>query len=186
MLRCLAMILTMIVLTGCSSMKPQDFAQKQPTFDVFDYFQGHSRAWGLFEDRFGKVRRQFTVDITGEVKDGVLTLNEDFLYDDGETENRVWKIHKTGPHHYEGTFDEIVGVAKGLQYGNALNWKYEMNLKVGDGTWRVSFDDWMFLQPDGVLVNRARVKKWGLEIGEVSLFFAKPAMKGSSAVQAAE
>lgn len=186
MLRCLAMILTMIVLTGCSSMKPQDFAQKQPTFDVFDYFQGHSRAWGLFEDRFGKVRRQFTVDITGEVKDGVLTLNEDFLYDDGETENRVWKIHKTGPHHYEGTFDEIVGVAKGLQYGNALNWNYEMNLKVGDGTWRVSFDDWMFLQRDGVLVNRARVKKWGLEIGEVSLFFAKPAMKGSSAVQAAE
>ena len=61
-----------------------------------------------------------------------------------------WKIHKTGPHHYEGTFDEIVGVAKGLQYGNALNWNYEMNLKVGDGTWRVSFDDWMFLQPDGL------------------------------------
>ena len=57
-----------------------------------------------------------------------------------------------------------------------------MDLKVGDGSWRVSFDDWMFLQPDGVLVNRARVKKWGFEIGEVTLFFTKP----QPAVQAAE
>ena len=49
-----------------------------------------------------------------------------------------------------------------------------MDLKVGDGTWRVRFDDWMFLQPNGVLVNRAHVSKWGVEIGEISLFFAKP------------
>ncbi|MDP2699462.1 DUF3833 domain-containing protein [Thalassospira sp.] len=154
-------------------MKPQDFAQKHPKLDVFDYFAGETRAWGIFEDRFGTLRRQFTVDITGTIEDGVLTLEEDFVYDDGEEERRVWKIRKTGDHWYEGEAGDVVGIARGEQYGNALNWTYDMDLKVGDGTWRVSFDDWMFLQADGVMVNRARVRKWGVEIGEVTLFFAK-------------
>ena len=173
MLRNLIALCFLMVLTGCGSMKPQDFAQKEPYFDVFDYFEGNSRAWGIFEDRFGKLRRQFTVDITGTIQDDVLTLEEDFIYDDGETDRRVWVITKTGEHSYVGQAGDIVGSAIGSQYGNALNWSYDMDLKVGDGTWRVGFNDWMFLQPDGVLVNRARVKKWGFEIGEVTLFFTK-------------
>ncbi|MBP3128191.1 DUF3833 domain-containing protein [Thalassospira sp. ER-Se-21-Dark] len=173
MLRNFMALFVLVLLAGCGSMKPQDFAQKEPRFDVFDYFEGDSRAWGIFEDRFGTLRRQFTVEITGTVEDGVLTLEEDFIYDDGETDRRVWKISKTDEHSYEGLADDIVGKAIGSQYGNALNWSYDMDLKVGDGAWRVTFDDWMFLQPDGVLVNRARVKKWGFEIGEVTLFFTK-------------
>lgn len=174
MLRNTLVLFLALVLTGCGSMKPQDFAQKHPRFDVFDYFEGNSRAWGIFEDRFGKLRRQFTVDITGTVRDDVLTLVEDFVYDDGETDRRIWTIRKTDEHAYEGQADDVLGTAIGSQYGNALNWSYDMDLRVGDGTWRVRFDDWMFLQPDGVLVNRARVRKWGFELGEVTLFFTKP------------
>ena len=37
----------------------------------------------------------------------------------------------------------------------------------------VVFDDWMFLQPDDVLVNRATVSKFGFKVGEVTLFFTK-------------
>ena len=171
MLRNSMALLFIVVLTGCGSMKPQDFAQKQPQFDIFEYFKGDSRAWGIFEDRFGTLRRQFPVDITGTIEDDVLTLDERFLYDDGEKDRRVWTIRKTGDHSYQGQADDIIGQAVGSQYGNALNWSYDMDLKVGDGSWRVTFDDWMFLQPDGVLVNRARVTKWGFEIGEVTLFF---------------
>jgi hypothetical protein len=49
-----------------------------------------------------------------------------------------------------------------------------MDLKVGDGTMRVHFNDWMFLQPSGVLLNRARVTKLGFKLGEVTLAFMKP------------
>ena len=48
-----------------------------------------------------------------------------------------------------------------------------IDLKMGDDLLRVRFDDWMFLQPDGVLLNRARVSKWGIEIGQVTLVFKK-------------
>jgi hypothetical protein len=58
--------------------------------------------------------------------------------------------------------------------GNALNWTYDLNLKVGDTSYKVHFDDWMFLQPGGVMINRAQLSKWGVDIGEVTLFFKKP------------
>ena len=68
----------------------------------------------------------------------------------------------------------MIGIAKGEAYGNALNWRYDMDLKVGDGTLRVHFNDWMYLQPSGVLINKARVSKFGFDVGEVTLAFMKP------------
>ncbi|MEL0112654.1 MAG: DUF3833 domain-containing protein, partial [Rickettsiales bacterium] len=146
-----------------------------------DYFQGRTRAWGIFEDRFGNLRRQFVVDITGTWDGRELVLDERFDYSDGEQDRRIWRIVKTGPNTYEGRADDIVGVATGEASGNALNWRYDMDLKVGDGSWRVHFNDWMFLQPSGVLLNRARVSKFGFEIGVVTLFFAKEQMSKQAA-----
>jgi hypothetical protein len=162
-----------LLLTGCNTMKLEDFSDTQPVFVLEDYFAGETRAWGIFEDRFGNLRRQFVVDINGTWQGGVLTLDERFVYSDGETDRRVWRITKTGPGAYEGTADDLVGTAEGRARGNALSWRYSMDLKVGDGSWRVQFDDWMFLQPDGILINRARVSKWGFELGAVTLFFSK-------------
>jgi hypothetical protein len=161
-------------------MKPEDFANGQPKLVLEDYFAGRTQAWGLFQDRFGKVRRQFTVDIDGDWNGERLVLDEHFHYSDGETDRRVWTIHKRGEGHYEGQAGDIIGSADGIAAGNALNWAYVMDLKVGDGTLRVSFDDWMFLQPGGAMINRATVSKWGIEVGEVTLFFMKPAAQGAS------
>jgi len=164
---------TIFLVTGCSTMKPQDFADSEPRLVLEKYFVGRTRAWGLFEDRFGDVRRQFVVDIDGRWDGSELVLDEHFTYADGERDRRIWRIAKKDEHTYEGRADDVVGTASGIAYGNALNWQYDMNLKVGERTWRVRFDDWMFLQADGVLINRARVSKFGLEIGEVTLFFRK-------------
>ncbi len=161
------------ILTGCGSMKPEDFDGRTPELDLFAYFSGQTRASGLFEDRFGKVRRQFTVDIIGRVSDDTLVLEEDFIYDDGERARRVWTIERTGDRTYRGRAGDVVGEAEGQVRGNALNWTYQMDLKVGDDTWRVTFDDWMFLQPDGVLLNRAWITRFGIEIGSVTLSFRK-------------
>ena len=169
----LAAALTALFLSGCTSMKPIDFKDAEPKLVLEEYFSGKTRAWGIFEDRFGKLRRQFTVDIAGSWDGRELVLDERFRYHDGEQDRRVWHITKTGEHSYEGRAGDVVGTATGAAYGNALNWRYDMDLRVGDGTWRVHFNDWMFLQPNRVLINRARVSKFGIEIGEVTLFFMK-------------
>ena len=166
-------IVLAFTLAGCSSMKPEDFADRVPKLVLEDYFLGQTRAWGIFEDRFGDVRREFVVDIDGTWDGRELVLDERFAYADGEKDRRVWRIVRTGEHAYRGEADDVVGAANGVVYGNALNWQYEFDLNVNDRTWRVTFDDWMFLQPDGVLINRAKVRKWGIELGTVTLFFRK-------------
>jgi hypothetical protein len=167
-------IIGLITLVGCGGMDVQDFADAKPEFRIEEFFEGQTRGWGLFEDRFGTMRRSFVVDINGYADGDEFVLEEDFLYDDGEVQRRVWRITPLGDGRYEGTAGDIVGKAQGARAGNALNWTYDMDLKVGDSTWRVAFDDWMFLQPGGVLMNRAYVKRWGFQIGSVTLSFSKP------------
>ena len=162
-------------------MNIEDFAGREPRLLIEDYFSGQTRAWGIFQDRFGTLRRQFEVEIDGRWDGEVLTLVEDFQYDDGETEQRVWRIRKSGDHEYTGEADGVIGVAEGRAFGNALHWSYRYALEVGENTWNVAFDDWLFLQSDGVLINRAEVTKFGVKLGEVTLVFRK-SLDGTSGV----
>ncbi len=170
-------VTVLLVMSACgTAMKPEDFANTTPRFQPETYFDGKVKAWGIFEDRFGKLRRQFTVDIDGKWDGKTLVLDERFVYSDGEKQRRVWTIEKVDDNSYTGKADDVIGTAKGRSFGNSLSWAYEMDLKVGDGAWRVSFDDWMFLQPGGVVINRAVVRRWGIEIGTVTLSFMPQSM----------
>ncbi|MGP1255734.1 MAG: DUF3833 domain-containing protein [Kiloniellales bacterium] len=166
--------------TGCKSMDIEDFEGREPTLVLEEYFAGQTRAWGIFEDRFGNLRRQFTVDIEGTWDGQTLTLVEDFFYADGEIDQRIWTLTKTGDNSYEGTADDVTGIARGQTAGNAFTWSYNLDLQVGERIWNVHFEDWMFLQEDNTLVNRAYVSKWGFQIGSATIFFQK---NGSGEVQ---
>jgi hypothetical protein len=163
----------LILVSGCAPVPVDTFKGAKPDFVLEDYFEGKTRAWGLFEDRMGTVRRQFVVDITGRWNGKTLTLTENFLYNDGEKELREWSITKNGSNGYIGTTADAVGEAVGRAAGNAFHWQYDFNLAIGDGSWRVHFDDWMFLQPNGVVLNKATVSRWGIKIGTVFLSFDK-------------
>lgn len=159
---------------GCASSSSLEQFEAAPRQLVLEeYFAGETTAYGLFEDRFGKVRRQFKVDITGEVKGDRLTLTEKFVYDDGERDTRVWEIDILGGGKYRGTAGDVPVPAVGQVSGNAFNWKYKVDLKVGDSVWNVGFNDWMFLMQDDVLINRAYVTRYGIEIGQVTIAFNK-------------
>lgn len=168
------LLITGLFLGGCSSMDINNYKTFEPQLDIFSYFEGDSRGWGIFQDRSGTLKRQFVVDIKGTVDEqGVLTLEEDFAWNDGEKTRRVWRISRDADGKYTGTADDVIGSATGESAGNALHWVYDLNLVVGDKTWKVSFDDWMFLQPDGVMLNKATMKKFGFRLGEVTIAFKK-------------
>ncbi|MGI9316076.1 MAG: DUF3833 domain-containing protein [bacterium] len=177
--RYIFLIIVVMVGGGCTKMKIEEFDNTQPLLVLEEYFVGKTKAWGMFEDRFGRIQRQFVVDITGKWEGNTLTLREDFIYSDGETETRIWVLNKTGATTYEGTTDNVIGVAKGTINGNAFNWVYDFNLKVEDSIWKVKFDDWMILQPDGVLLNKATITRWGIKLGTVYISFSKPAEKAA-------
>ncbi len=68
----------------------------------------------------------------------------------------------------------MVGEAIGHSAGNALNWRYTLRLPVGDTTYDVQFDDWMYLVDARTMINRASVSKFGFEVGQVTVFFRRP------------
>ncbi|WP_119169147.1 DUF3833 domain-containing protein [Algihabitans albus] len=156
-----------------SAAKTRSKAVARPLLRLEDYFAGHTRAWGLFQDRFGKLKRQFDVEIEGDWDGKRLTLTEDFVYDDGQIEQRIWRIVPDGRNGYRGTADDVIGEARGRVVGNQLHWRYRFSLPLGTKRLLVDFDDRMFLQSDGKLINRARVTKFGLLLGEATIVFAK-------------
>jgi hypothetical protein len=101
-----------------------------------EFFDGDLVAYGQFQDVLGTVRRRFEVRHPGRLGRRALRLVEDFVYEDGSTEQRVWTLVKTGPDTWEGTAPGVIGVATGQEDGDRFNWRYEIDLPVpsADGT----------------------------------------------------
>ena len=174
MIRLLLLSALFLSLSACSAVDIRQYQGTDPQLSLFDYFQGSTKGWGIVQDRSGNLTRQFVVEIDGSINgQGELVLDEDFFWRDGEKSNRTWVIGEIDNHQYDGRADDVVNTAEGKSYGNVLNWRYTLNLKVDESTWKIDFDDWMFLQPDNVLINKAEMKKFGFKVGEVTIVFVK-------------
>jgi len=162
-----------LFLYGCGSVNLHSYENTQPAFSLIQFFQGKTRAFGIVQDYSGEVTRRFTVTMTGELDaDGTLVLDEHFLYDDGQKQFRQWII-KQSEQGYLGRASDIVGIAKGEERGFAVRWQYEMDLTVDGDVYRVAFDDWMYRLDQNRAFNKAKIKKWGITVAEVTLFFEK-------------
>ena len=42
-----------------------------------------------------------------------------------------------------------------------------------DTSYVVTFDDWMYLMDEDTLINRSSMLKFGVELGQVTLFFRR-------------
>lgn len=169
----LCMLAGMVGLSGCGSVDVQRYVAQQPRLDLREYFDGTLDAHGIFQGRSGEVVKRFHVLIEASWNGDVGTLDEFFTYSDGTTQRRVWTITRHGDGRYTGTADDVVGEAQGEAAGNALRWRYVLALPVGDKVYNVDFDDWMFLMDERVMLNRSRMSKFGVSLGEVTLSFYK-------------
>lgn len=160
-------------LSACSGPNLEHYEDSEPKLDLQEYFTGPIKAWGIVQDRKGHVTRRFDVTMHGTWDGDTGTLEEHFEYYDGKTDKRTWTIKKVAADKYEGSAGDIIGTANGNINGSAMRWAYVMDLPVGDTTYKITFDDWMFLMNDGVLVNRSYLKKFGFTVAELSLFMQK-------------
>jgi hypothetical protein len=166
----------LLVLTACSSPDVSLYSKARPALKLEEYFSGTTKAWGMVQERSGKVARRFTVDITGNWNEATqtLVLDEKFVYDDGEKDGRVWTLTQTSPGIWSGTGSNgVVGKSIGKAAGNAFQMSYYYDLPYKGTTLRVHMDDWMFLQDDGVLLNRTQMSKWGFHLADVIISFQK-------------
>ena len=168
-------LLIAILLNGCSgnNMKPVDFRDQKPRLIIEDYLLGDVKAWGILQNRFGKVIRQFSANLNGKWDGKQLILDEKFIWNDGEIQKRQWLINKIDEHNYEGTAGDVVGTAKGYSYGPAFKFEYVLLVPVKGKEIKITFDDWIFKQDDRVAINRATMTKFGFKVAELTVVFVK-------------
>lgn len=161
-----------LLLTSCSA-KISDYQSTTPEFDMKTFFDGNLEAYGMVQDRSGKVIRRFRADLVGSWEGNQGVLEEDFFYDDGETQRRVWNLVKHGNNQYSGVANDSVGEAAGQSQGFAFNWKYTLAIAVDDTTWDIQLNDWIYQLDESRLINQTEMTKWGFKVGQITLVIEK-------------
>ena len=170
------LIVFFVFITNCSSnqtMKPEDFKGQKPKLVIEEFLSGKVEAWGVLQNRSGKVTRQFSAILEGKWDGQQLILDEKFNWSDGEIQTRQWKINKIDEHNYEGTAEDVVGNAKGYSYGPAFKFEYVLLVPVKGREIKITFDDWIFKQDEKVAINRATMTKFGFKVAELTVMFLK-------------
>ena len=81
LIKSISLIICAFLITSCSNnsaMKPEDFKNKEPRLIIEEYLSGNVKAWGVLQNRSGKVTRQFNADLNGTWDGKQLILKEKF------------------------------------------------------------------------------------------------------------
>ncbi len=166
-------LLAVVLVAGCASMRIEDFENQKPALVLEEYFNGELTAYGLIKDRQGKITSTFRAAFNGSWTNGVGTIEEVFVYDDGTTQKRVWTFRPNGKNRYIGTAPDIVGKADMVVNGNTLRMDYVIRVPYQDGTIDLSVRDWLHLMPDGVVLNHSYMRKFGFRVAELVVTIIK-------------
>ena len=157
------------VLLGCSTSSVQDYKGRSPAFSPNEFFSGALTAHGVVKDFSGTAIRHFQADIIGCWDSGVGKLDEDFIFDDGERQNRVWTLTPDGDQTFIGTAGDVVGDGQARWEGNAMFLDYTLRIELEDRSIDVRIDDRMYRVSDNVVINESKMRKFGLGVGEILL-----------------
>ena len=174
MFRLVYLFVPFLFVIGCG-MKPsiEDAKLSDKNFSLEEFFEGETVAHGQFQDILGNVSRRFVVDIKGSWDGSDLVLVEDFTYEDGYEEQRIWTLTKIGENGWAGSAEGVIGTAEGKTNGDMFYWAYTIDLPTPNGKRRVSFKDYMWMLSDTRVLNKAYMSKWGIPLGEVTIIFEK-------------
>lgn len=169
MLKLLTLTLFVTLVTGCSSTKVEDYKNYEPVMQPEVFFDGYLTAHGVIKNRGGRVIRLFNADIEASWDNGVGTLVENFVFDDGEAQQRIWTLEPNSDGSYSGTAGDVLGTATMNVAGNSVFLDYVLQIPYGDSTVSIRVDDRMYLVSPGVLINESSMKKFGFNVGSIDL-----------------
>ncbi|WP_193165835.1 DUF3833 domain-containing protein [Microbulbifer hainanensis] len=177
--RTLVFGLLTLLFAACSSPGIEHYRDRTPMLVPEDFFNGPLTAHGIIKNRSGAVTRTFNAELVGEWENGQGLLAEHFVFNDGETQLRDWRlipiIENGAPavKSYIATAGDVIGDAKVHVSGNAMFIRYRLSVPYNGKTIEVSVDDRMYLVSDHVLINQSQLSKWGLNVGEIVLTIIK-------------
>ena len=165
----LSQAILVLCLSGCSTVDVTDYSKLQPTMVLDEFFSGNLSAHGVVKDRSGRVIRMFNASIDASWDEGSGTLDEDFIFNDGEKQRRIWQLEPQDDGSYVSTAGDVEGQGKLTVAGNSVFLDYILKIPYGDDTIDVRVDDRMYLVSPEVLINESEMSKFGVRVGSILL-----------------
>lgn len=142
-----------------------------PPITLISAFRGRTTGRGHFRVWLTGDERRFTARLNGTVRgpEGarVLTLVEDFAYDDGQKDRLTWVFRETGPGRWTGRREDTVGEASVVEENGVIRLTYTADFRSPSGVNRLGFEDILYVTPDGSIVNDAVVTRAGIAVASV-------------------
>lgn len=169
--------LVLMALSACST-PISSYKTTSPTLVAETFFDGKLEAIGIVKNYRGKVIRKFVADIDAYWENGIGTLDEHFVFDDGEKQQRIWKLTPVPSDdasitRYSASAGDVVGKAPMSVAGNTVYLKYVLTIPYKDSTLNIAVDDKMYLVNDNVIINESKLSKFGFPVGSITLTIRK-------------
>jgi len=167
-----SLILGTAALAGCARVPVTPPGPLDP-ITLEKAFAGRAVGAGVFQVVLTGTERHFRAQLDGRLRGDRLTVVEDFLYDDGEQNRLTWVFDRAGPSRWTGRREDTVGTAMVIETETEVRMSYLADFRAGDEVTRLGFEDVIYFDPKGRVINDAIVTRWGLPVGRVRFEMVK-------------
>lgn len=149
------------------SQRPADYADTGPAFDIRERLNGPIVCEGVIFGPTGRVSSRFVADFQASWQGNVGTMTEHFRYDSGATQDREWTLTLGNDGSILAQAPDVIGTGSGRQMGSAVQLNYRIRLAEDAGGHVLDTVDWMYLTPNGAIMNRSQFRKYGFKVAEL-------------------
>ena len=172
----IALILCLLVLAAIlwrarrfsfAAQVPASYAATGPRFDPHRVLNGRIESEGVIFGPTGRAMSRFVARMEGRWAGSTGTLTEHFQYDSGREQRREWRLTLHNDGRITGEADDVVGEAQGVLSGATLRLTYRLRLPADAGGHVLDVVDWLYLMPNGMLMNRSQMRRFGVTLVEL-------------------
>lgn len=146
---------------------PLDYEDARPLLNLREHLSGPILCEGVIYGPTGRVSARFVADFEAQWDGNTGVMKEHFKYDDGTSQHREWRLTLGNDGAVRAEADDVVGGGHGVQKGSALQLKYKIRLPESSGGHVLNTVDWMYLTPNGTIMNRSQFRKYGIKVAEL-------------------
>ena len=147
---------------------PDDYTTgRAGQFDVRTHLNGPIQCEGVIYGPTGRVSSRFVARFDCHWDGNTGVMKEVFDYDDGSQQHREWNLTVKDDGKILARASDVVGDGTGYQSGDSVQLKYRFRLPDASGGHVLDTVDWMYLAPNGTIINRSQFRKFGIKVAEL-------------------
>jgi len=156
-----------MTLWGFVAQKPFDYEDENPAFDIRKHLNGPILCEGIIYGPLGRVSSRFVANFDAHWDGNKGQMKERFTYDDGSVQDREWHLTLSNDGSIRAEAPDLVGQGQGRQSGPTVQLRYRIRLPASSGGHVLDTVDWMYITPNGTIMNRSQFRKFGIKVAEL-------------------